>query len=151
MLVAARKATLEERVKERTAELEAARIAAETANQAKTVFLSNMSHEFRTPMHAILGYSDLSLTAIDEGEPRSAGEYIKNVKTSGKRLLRLLNDLLTLAKLDSGKIEYKRKSADLKEAVDNTLKELAPLIKAKNLEVCASFGRCTDALFNSIT
>ncbi len=148
MLVAARKATLEERVKERTAELEAARIAAETANQAKTVFLSNMSHEFRTPMHAILGYSDLSLTAIDEGEPRSAGEYIKNVKTSGKRLLRLLNDLLTLAKLDSGKIEYKRESADLKEAVDNTLKELAPLIKAKNLEVCASFGRCTDALFD---
>ncbi len=148
MLVAARKATLEERVKERTAELEAARIAAETANQAKTVFLSNMSHEFRTPMHAILAYSNLSLTAINEGAPQSAGEYIEHVKTSGNRLLRLLNDLLTLAKLDSGKIEYKCEPADLKEAVDKTLIELAPLIKAKNLEVCANFGGCTDALFD---
>ncbi len=59
---------LEERVKARTAELEAARLAAEEANQAKSLFLSNMSHELRTPMHAILGYSDMSLEAIDEGE-----------------------------------------------------------------------------------
>lgn len=148
MLVAARKATLEERVKARTAELEAARLAAEAANQAKTIFLSNMSHEFRTPMHAILAYSDLSLSAIDESEPQSAYEYIGEIKSSGKRLLKLLNDLLSLSKLDSDQIDYKRERADLREAVDKTLMELAPLMKAKNLEVSPSFGESTEAYFD---
>ncbi len=161
LLIAQRRATLQELVKERTAELEtarlaaeertseleAARFAAEAANQAKTTFLSNMSHELRTPMHAILGYSDMSLISIKEGSPESAGEYLDNIKRSGKRLLRLLNDLLVLAKLDSGKIEYKCEHADLKEAVDNTLIELAPLIKAKDLDILASFSD-SSALFD---
>ena len=121
---------------------------AEQAVRAKAEFLANMSHELRTPMHAILGYADISLTDINEGTPQSVGKYIENIKTSGERLLRLLNDLLVLAKLDSGKIEYKCEPADLKEAVDSTLRELAPLIKAKNQEICASFGDCTEACFD---
>ncbi len=132
ILVSGRRAALEERVKARTAELEAARLAAEEANQAKTLFLSNMSHELRTPMHAILGYSKMTLNAINENTPDSARRYIENIKVSGTRLLRLLNDLLILAKLESDKIQYKREPADLKECVDSTLIELAPLIKAKN-------------------
>jgi signal transduction histidine kinase len=90
----------------------------------------------------------MSLSAIDEDTPKSARRYTENIKLAGKRLLRLLNDLLTLAKLDSDKIEYKREPADLKEAVESTLIELAPLIEAKTLKVCASFGACTDALFD---
>lgn len=148
ILVSGRKAALEERVKARTAELEAARLAAEEANQAKTVFLSNMSHELRTPMHAILGYSNMTLNAINEDTPQSARRYIENIKLSGTRLLRLLNDLLTLAKLDSDKIQYKLEPADLKAAIQSTLTELAPLIKTKNLEVRASFGDCTKVLFD---
>ena len=124
---------------------------AEEAVRAKSEFLANMSHELRTPMHAILGYADISLTDINEGTSQSVGKYIENIKISGQRLLRLLNDLLILAKLDSGKIEYKCEPADLKEAVDNTLIELAPLIKAKNLEICASFDGCTERPSISIT
>ena len=121
---------------------------AEQAVRAKSEFLANMSHELRTPMHAILGYADISLTDINEGTPQSVGKYIENIKTAGLRLLRLLNDLLILSKLDSEKIEYKCEPADLKGAVDNTLVELAPLIKAKNLEICTSFGACTEAYFD---
>ncbi len=99
-------------------------------------------------MHAILGYAEISLTAINEETPQSTAKYIEKIKISGERLLRLLNDLLTLAKLDSGKITYKYERADLKVAVDYTLEELAPLIKAKNLEICASFGDCTEAHFD---
>ena len=121
---------------------------AEQAVRAKSEFLANMSHELRTPMHAILGYAEISLTAINEETPQSTGQYIEKIKLSGERLLRLLNDLLTLAKLDAGKIEYKYEQANLKEAVDYTLVELAPLIKAKNLKICASFGDCTEACFD---
>ncbi len=149
ILVSGRKAALEERVKARTAELEAARLAAEEANHAKSEFLSNMSHELRTPMHAILGYSNMSLNAIADDMTQSASGYVKKIKLSGERLLRLLNDLLILAKLDSGKIAYKCERADLKEAIDSTLIELAPLIEAKDLEVCTSFGDCSEALFDT--
>jgi signal transduction histidine kinase/integral membrane sensor domain MASE1 len=148
LVVTRGKATLEERVKARTAEVEAARLAAEEANQAKTLFLSNMSHELRTPMHAILGYSELGITAIDESQFQRARKYIANIQTSGERLLRLLNDLLILAKLESGKIEYLREPGDMKEAVENSLVELTPLIRAKNLDVCAVFGDCTQAVFD---
>jgi two-component system, sensor histidine kinase len=139
---------LEERVKARTTELEAARLAAEEANEAKSLFLSNMSHELRTPMHAILAYSDMSLNAIRDGTPQRCVKFLENVRFSGKRLLRLLNDLLTLAKLESDKIEYHREPSSLKEVVDNTLVELAPLISGKNLKICASFGDNTEALFD---
>jgi signal transduction histidine kinase len=139
---------LQEKVHQQNEQLLEQMQKAEQAVTAKSEFLANMSHELRTPMHAILGYADISLTDINEGTPQSVGKYIENIKTSGERLLRLLNDLLVLAKLDSGKIEYKCEPADLKEAVDNTLIELAPLIKAKNLEICASFGGCTEACFD---
>jgi signal transduction histidine kinase/integral membrane sensor domain MASE1 len=148
ILVTRSKATLEERVKARTAEAEAARLAAEEANEAKSLFLANMSHELRTPMHAILGYSDLSLTAIEEGEHQSLRKYIGNIKRSGNRLLRLLNDLLVLAKLDAGKVEYQREPGSLKAVIDSTLIELAPLIKAKNLQVSTSFCSSTEASFD---
>ena len=116
---------------------------AQEAVRAKAEFLANMSHELRTPMHAILGYADISLTDINEGTPQRIGKYIEKIKLSGERLLRLINDLLALSKLELGKIEYKFEPADLEKAVDYTLVELAPLIKAKNLEISTSFGDCT--------
>ncbi len=121
---------------------------AEEAVKAKAEFLSNMSHELRTPMHAILGYSELCLIEANEGNIQDIPKYMRNITLSGKRLLVLLNDLLNLAKMEAGKVEYKRKPADMNDVVDQALMELDPLIKAKNIKVCTKFGGCAEAVFD---
>ncbi len=117
------------------------------AVKAKAEFLANMSHELRTPMHAILGYSEICLSEASGGNNPGIQKYIQNIKLSGKRLLGLLNDLLNLAKLEAGKMEYRRELAGMKEVVDQALMELDPLIKAKDIKVCAS-GDCPEAVFD---
>jgi signal transduction histidine kinase len=120
---------------------------AEQAVKAKAEFLSNMSHELRTPMHAILGYAEIGVTALEEGNAQSAQKYLRNIGLSGKRLLKLLNDLLELAKLNAGKIEYRREPGDLAQIVEHSLTELDPLIKGKKLVVRCKL-RHTEALFD---
>ncbi len=75
---------------------------AEKANQAKSSFLARMSHEIRTPMNAILGFSDLCLRTQPEGK---VGEYIENIRTSADTLLNLVNEVLDISKIESGKME----------------------------------------------
>ncbi len=134
VLIAGRKAALEERVKIRTAELEAARLTAELANKAKTQFLANMSHELRTPMHAILGYSELGAEdGIDD--PLETREFFNKIHTAGNRLLILLNDLLDLSKLESGKMDYKWQCTDFKNIIDHSLKELDIILKNKEIVI----------------
>jgi signal transduction histidine kinase len=122
--------------------------AVERAAKAKSEFLSNMSHELRTPMHAILGYSEICTTEVKEGEVKDIQRYLNNITTAGKRLLILLNDLLDLAKMEAGRMEYKFERADLRDVVAHTLMELDPLIKAKTIEMQVTLGVHTDALFN---
>ena len=121
---------------------------AEQATKAKSEFLSNMSHELRTPMHAILGYSELCLEKVSEGSFERVPKYMQNIKTSGKRLLSLLNDLLDLSRMEAGKLDYEREPADMREAVKLALTELDPLIKAKDIELCLSLGEHAEAVFD---
>jgi PAS domain S-box-containing protein len=122
--------------------------AVERASKAKSEFLSNMSHELRTPMHAILGYSEICTSAVTEGNGEAIGKYLNNITKAGDRLLTLLNDLLDLAKMEAGRMEYKIEHADLKDVVAHTLMELDPLIKAKNLDMQVKLGEDTDAHFD---
>jgi len=100
---------LERLVIERTAEMEKAleslriaRDAAETANKAKSIFLANMSHEIRTPMNGIIGFLEL---AKDADIPKTAREYLDRIFANAKLLLYIINDILDISKIESGKLE----------------------------------------------
>ena len=88
-------AELEQRIAERTAQLDA-------ANRAKSEFLANMSHEIRTPMNAVLGYAELLGFMLEDKTQR---DYIESIKSSGRSLLTLINDILDLSKIEAGKLE----------------------------------------------
>ncbi|MBS0471449.1 MAG: HAMP domain-containing histidine kinase [Proteobacteria bacterium] len=88
------------------AEAQRGRLEAETANAAKTVFLANMSHELRTPLNAILGFSDIiAHRSLGDDQLERYAEYAADIHASGSHLLALINDLLDVAKIESGKME----------------------------------------------
>jgi len=92
-------------------EAEHACAAAKTANQAKSVFLANMSHELRTPLNAVLGFSDLMLR--DTNFTKEQRQSLETIGRSGEHLLALINDVLEIAKIESGRIELRSKPFDL--------------------------------------
>jgi len=105
---------LEEVVEERTAELVQARNQAQTANNAKSVFLASMSHELRTPLNAILGFSDLLREDSITDRQR---QHLNIINRSGEYLLNLINDVLDGAKIDFGRIEVVKTAIDLPDLV----------------------------------
>ena len=101
---------LEEQVRKRTEELTVARDAAEAANRSKSTFLANMSHELRTPLNAVIGFSQLM-----EKDPALAElqrRHVEIINHSGNHLLTLINDVLELSKIESGKIEMRQEEVD---------------------------------------
>jgi signal transduction histidine kinase/CheY-like chemotaxis protein len=120
------RATLEQKVAERTLELEAARNEAQRANQSKSAFLANMSHEIRTPMTAILGYADLLLDEEMQlgDEPR---RLLEIVRRNGGHLLDVLNDILDLSKIEAGRLEVELIPTSLVHIVS----EIASLMRVR--------------------
>ena len=113
--------SLEQKVSERTAELEAARREAELANQVKSNFLSMISHELRTPLSAIIGFSQIFM--VDQSLNQ---EQIKNVETihqNGEHLLILINDILSMSKIEKGRISVQNRQFDLHHFM-NTIQEM---------------------------
>ena len=105
-------------IKKREQLIEAERLLAEENSRAKSAFLSNMSHDIRTPMNAITGYTALALK--EEGVPESTRSYLEKIDTSGKQLLSLINDILDMSRIESGKMELDPAPADLTEILDET-------------------------------
>ena len=100
-----RNRVISQRVREATLELERSKDAADAANQAKSAFLANMSHELRTPMNAILGYSEMLIEEAEDLEQEEFVPDLKKINQAGNHLLSLINDVLDLSKIESGKME----------------------------------------------
>ena len=120
-----RKANIE--LREKNVQIEKAKEEAEAANRSKSLFLANMSHEIRTPMNAVIGFSDLLNTLITDKKQKA---YLESIKSSGKSLLSLINDILDLSKIQAGKLDIHYEPVnpykffnDIKQIFSNKLKE----------------------------
>jgi signal transduction histidine kinase len=122
---------------------------AEQALKAKSEFLSNMSHELRTPMHAVLSYAKMGFTFIGETEIATLETYFRNIHTAGSRLLGLLNNLLDLAKLESGKMNFKKIRGDFIGVLEHAKIEISPLIEDKKLTLLTEIATAdSQAVFD---
>ena len=119
-----------------TGELSDSVTALTAASKAKSEFMANMSHELRTPLNAIIGFSDLMRTEPGtEGETTVPTEWIEHIHSSGQHLVSLINEVLDLAKIESGKVELHRQSLDLPAVLNDVVASLASLSQRKNLDV----------------
>lgn len=132
-------------------EAESAKNIAEQANQSKSEFLANMSHELRTPMHAILSFSNIGLKKLETVPPAKLGDYFSKISQSGNRLMTLLNDLLDLAKLEAGKIEFKFGDADLAEIIDLCAREQETRLQEQAITLNIALHVCkTKGVFDQV-
>ncbi len=103
--------------------------AAQIASESKTTFLSNMSHDIRTPMNAVLGFT--TLLARDADNPAKVREYTKKITSSGQHLLSLINDILDVSKIESGKVVLNLEKFSLNDVVASVDAIIQPMAKAK--------------------
>lgn len=105
---------------------------AQYANNAKTTFLNNMSHDIRTPMNAIIGFTSLAVTHLDNKE--QIKDYLSKIMTSGNHLLSLINDVLDMSRIESGKVKIEEKETSLPEIMHDLKTIVQADVKAKQLE-----------------
>ena len=132
------------------------------SNRLKSQFLANMSHELRSPMNAIIGFSDLLCMDGMPIEPAQQRQFIGHIRTSGRHLLQLINDVLDLSKVESGKFEFFPEPVKLAELIDDVRGVLFSLLQRKRLtlsievapqisSVVVDPARLKQALFNYLS
>src|SRR2546430_14501320 len=131
--------TLEEKVSQRTSELQAANQELARANKLKSEFLANVSHELRTPLSAIIGFSQILLDGIDGPVNEEQLQDITQVNKSGQSLLSLINQILDLSKIEAGKMELSLERVELPVLISAVLDSISPLAQEKGLRIDTRF------------
>ena len=123
---------MEEQLERQKIDLEDALAAAQHANKAKTTFLNNMSHDIRTPMNAIIGFTSLAAAHIDNIE--KVQDYLAKITTSSNHLLSLINDVLDMSRFESGKVKIEEKETSLPEIMHDLKTIVQADVTSKQLE-----------------
>ncbi len=111
---------------------ERAREAAEAANNAKSEFLAKMSHEIRTPLNAILGFAEILEAGLEDQQRKS---YAQTIKASGNNLLRLINDILDLSKIEAGKMELLPTEVDIRQLLGQMTEVFSAIVQQKGIQM----------------
>ena len=139
---------------------EQARLSAERSNRAKSEFLSNMSHDIRTPMNGIMGMTSIAIGSLDD--PPRVRSCLKKIHVSSRHLLGLITDMLDMSKIESGKLALNMESISIREVMQNTMTIIQPQIQEKNQSfsiyvhdiyhenVCSDRVRLSQILLNII-
>lgn len=136
---------LETRVKERTQELEASKQLAEIANQEKSRFLARMSHELRTPLNAVIGFTQLIEEDIQTGgDTGHHMDSLQHVSKAGLHLLNLVNDLLDLAQVEEGELEYNITDINISSEINDNLKLIQPFAQKNNIDLSFDVNEFRD-------
>ncbi len=118
-----------------TQQLRQAKDEAEAANRAKSAFLANMSHEIRTPLNGILGFAEILSRSGADLDVQEQTEFLENILTSGKHLLSVINDVLDLSKIESGKLELELLDCPPDELIREAVTVMSPAAKEKGLRL----------------
>lgn len=148
-------------VEEQTGDLRQAKEKAETASRMKSEFVANISHELRTPMHAILSFSELGKNRCGKVDTAKLSSYFERIYSSGQRLITLINDLLDISRLEAGQMQMHLKPCNLLTLLENAHAEIRPLFLSKRIslnvevhcptDVSADAARITQVIINLLS
>ncbi|HKT29596.1 response regulator [Dyella sp.] len=132
-------------------ELRIAKLEAEAANRAKSLFLANMSHELRTPLNSIIGLSELTFEQAEEREDRETAEIMQRVVNAGRHLLSLINDILDISRIESGRIELHTEIVHVQTLLETSINSMQPLAKANGNKLLLEIAPGVDLVCVDVT
>ena len=127
-------------LEQKTTELEQANIELKKLDELRSSFLANMSHELRTPLNSVIGYTELLSDRIDGDINKEQENSLTKIHNNAKNLLTLINEILDMSRIESGKVELDLSAVDVQDIIQTTISSLEPMINKKPLIIDTDFG-----------